>query len=82
MSSFIENEQRYVNYTLTKSVNDNIAFKISENKIVSPEEVAADILRALREQAASVVTETVVNAVITVPAYFNDKQRTSTFPEP
>jgi molecular chaperone DnaK len=45
---------------------------------VTPEEVSADILRALKRQAEEALEEAVNRAVITVPAYFNDAQRQAT----
>ena len=45
---------------------------------ISPEEVSADILRALKHQAEEALEEAVNRAVITVPAYFNDAQRQAT----
>ena len=45
---------------------------------VAPEEVSADILRALKQQAEEALEEAVDRAVITVPAYFNDAQRQAT----
>ena len=48
------------------------------NQRVSPEEVSADILRALKRQAEEALEEAVNRAVITVPAYFNDAQRQAT----
>ena len=48
------------------------------NRRVTPEEVSADILGALKSQAEAALGETVNRAVITVPAYFNDAQRQST----
>ena len=45
---------------------------------VTPEEVSADILRALKSQAEEALEEAVNRAVITVPAYFNDAQRQAT----
>jgi len=44
----------------------------------SPEEVSAEILRKLKADAEAYLGETVERAVITVPAYFNDAQRTAT----
>ena len=45
---------------------------------VTPPEVSAVILRALRERADAYLAESVTKAVITVPAYFNDSQRQAT----
>jgi molecular chaperone DnaK len=48
------------------------------NKQFAPEEVSAQVLRKLAEDAGKYLGETVTQAVITVPAYFNDSQRQAT----
>jgi molecular chaperone DnaK len=47
-------------------------------KLYSPEEISAQVLRRLVDDAAKFLGEKVTQAVITVPAYFNDAQRTAT----
>ena len=47
-------------------------------KLYSPEEISAQVLRKLADDAAKFLGEKVTQAVITVPAYFNDAQRTAT----
>jgi len=47
-------------------------------KMYSPQEISAMILRKLREDAQNYLGETITDAVITVPAYFNDIQRQAT----
>nr|YP_010619698.1 Hsp70-type chaperone [Tayloriella tenebrosa]WAX03711.1 Hsp70-type chaperone [Tayloriella tenebrosa] len=48
------------------------------NKSFAPEEISAQVLRKLVEDASSYLGQTVTQAVITVPAYFNDSQRQAT----
>ncbi len=50
----------------------------SAGKQFSPEEISAQVLRRLVEDASKYLGETVTQAVITVPAYFNDSQRQAT----
>jgi molecular chaperone DnaK len=57
--------------------NGACAIEIAE-KTYTPQEISAKILMKLKEDAEAYLTETVTDAVITVPAYFNDAQRKAT----
>ena len=54
-----------------------VEFK-GETKVFSPEEIGSMVLSKMKEVAESFLGETVTDAVITVPAYFNDSQRQAT----
>ncbi len=66
-----------VPYKVTKNTNGDAAFEI-DGKIVSPEEAASHVLIKMKETAEAYLGEKITEAVITVPAYFNDSQRQST----
>lgn len=71
------NESKMVPYKVTNNNNGDAVFEV-QGKIVTPEEVAAQILIKMKETAEAYLGEKVTEAVITVPAYFNDSQRQST----
>ena len=75
----ISKDSKQLPYKVTKDTNGNIKIKCSSvNKEFSPEEISAQILRKLVSDASSYLGEEVKQAVITVPAYFNDSQRQAT----
>jgi len=74
----VSNETTEVAYKVL-NVNGNVKLDApSQSKQFSPEEISAQILRKLVEDASKYLGETVTEAVITVPAYFNDSQRQAT----
>jgi molecular chaperone DnaK len=73
----VTEEAKIVSYKVVKGPNDAVRFEI-RGKQYAPEEIAALILRKLAEDAAKSLGERVTEAVITVPAYFNDAQRQAT----
>lgn len=73
----VESEIKTVPYEITKNANGDAVFKVAD-KIITPEEVAAQILMKMKETAESYLGHPVTEAVVTVPAYFNDSQRQST----
>lgn len=72
-----KSEQELVPYTLTAGPDDSVRFKAGD-KLAAPEEISAMVLQKLVEDASQYLGEKVTDAVITVPAYFNDAQRQST----
>ena len=66
-------------YKVVKDSNENIKIKCPAlNKEFSPEEISAQVLRKLINDATTYLGQEVTQAVITVPAYFNDSQRQAT----
>lgn len=66
-------------YKVGKDQTDNIKIKCPAlNKEFSPEEISAQVLRKLINDATNYLGQEVTQAVITVPAYFNDSQRQAT----
>jgi molecular chaperone DnaK len=71
------NEIKTVPYKVTSNSNGDAVFEV-QGKIMTPEEIGAQILIKMKETAEAYLGEKVTEAVITVPAYFNDSQRQST----
>ena len=75
----INAEAKQLPYKITKDSNDNIKIKCPAlTKDFSPEEISAQVLRKLINDATNYLSQDVTQAVITVPAYFNDSQRQAT----
>src|ERR1700761_3940166 len=73
----ISEEARAVTYDVVEGDGGAARFKVRD-KLYAPEEISALVLRKLAEDASKQLGERVTEAVITVPAYFNDAQRTAT----
>ena len=75
----INADAKQLPYKITKDSNDNIKIKCPAlTKDFSPEEISAQVLRKLINDATNYLSQEVTQAVITVPAYFNDSQRQAT----
>jgi molecular chaperone DnaK len=70
-------EIKLVPYKVVKAANGDVRIEV-RGKQYSPPEISAMILRKLKEAAEAYLGEKVTQAVITVPAYFNDSQRQAT----
>ncbi len=75
--SEVQSEIKNVPYKVVPGPNDAVRFLIA-GKQYSPEEISSMILRRLADDATKYLGEKVTDAVITVPAYFNDAQRQAT----
>lgn len=73
----VGSEIHNVPYKVTSNNKGDAVFEV-QGKIYTPEEISAQILIKMKETAEAYLGEPVTEAVITVPAYFNDSQRQST----
>jgi molecular chaperone DnaK len=75
----VTTETTEVSYKVLQDSNGNVKLDCpAQGKQFAPEEISAQVLRKLVEDASKYLGETVTQAVITVPAYFNDSQRQAT----
>ena len=75
--SEVADEKKLVPYKVVQGPNDSVRFDI-DGKLYAPEEIASAILKRLVEDASKYLGEKITDAIITVPAYFNDAQRQAT----
>lgn len=73
----VDEESKIVAYKVERGPAEAVRFDI-RGKLVAPEEVSAQVIRKLVDDASKYLGEKVTEAVITVPAYFNDAQRQAT----
>ena len=74
-------EDKKVPYTIVEAANGDAHIQVEvggETKVYSPQEISAMVLGKLKADAEAKLGETITEAVITVPAYFNDAQRNAT----
>src|SRR6202048_4141214 len=78
-SSEVESERKIVPYEVKAGKDDRVVVHVpNAQKEFTPEEISAMILQKLKADAEAYLGEKVTDAVITVPAYFNDAQRQAT----
>ncbi len=75
--SEVSEEEKLVPYTVTGGANDMCAIHVGDQTF-SPPEISAAILQKMKETAEAYLGSPVTQAVVTVPAYFNDSQRQAT----
>ena len=73
----VTEESKRVPYKVVRAQNGDSAFNV-RGQVLSPQEVSAKVLQKLKKAAEDYLGEEVTEAVITVPAYFNDAQRQAT----
>ncbi len=73
----VQKDASIVPYKIVKADNGDAAVEV-RGKTYSPAEISAMVLTKMKQTAESYLGETVTEAVITVPAYFNDSQRQAT----
>lgn len=75
--SEVKDESAHVPYKVAANQNGDAVIEV-DGKLLTPEEIGAQVLIKMKETAEAYLGEKITEAVITVPAYFNDSQRQST----
>lgn len=73
----VNEEKKHIPYEITRGENNTARVKIGD-RVYSPPEISAMILQKMKQTAEDYLGQKVTDAVITVPAYFNDGQRQAT----
>ena len=76
--SEVSDEQQIVPYTVIAGDNDAARVALDDDRVLAPEEISALVLAKLKADAENYLGAEITDAVITVPAYFNDAQRQAT----
>ncbi|XP_071447813.1 heat shock 70 kDa protein cognate 5 [Hetaerina americana] len=74
----VKKDMKTVSYKIVKASNGDAWVEGSDGKMYSPSQVGAFVLMKMKETAETYLGTSVKNAVVTVPAYFNDSQRQAT----
>ena len=76
-SSEVAEAMKHLPYKIVKAANGDAHVEV-RGKVYSPSEISAMILQKMKQTAEDYLGEKVIDAVVTVPAYFNDSQRQAT----
>ncbi|KAK8609796.1 hypothetical protein V6N13_093210 [Hibiscus sabdariffa] len=77
--SEVDEESKQISYKVSRDENGNVKLECPAiGKRFAAEEISAQVLRKLVDDASKFLNDKVAKAVVTVPAYFNDSQRTAT----
>ncbi|CAH1429478.1 unnamed protein product [Lactuca virosa] len=77
--SEVDEESKQISYTVVRDENGNVKLDCPAiEKQFAAEEISAQVLRKLVDDASKFMNDKVTKVVVTVPAYFNDSQRTAT----
>ena len=74
----VQRDIKLMPFTIARAENGDAWVSVLEDKKLAPQQVSAEVLRKMKQTAEDYLGETVTEAVITVPAYFNDSQRQAT----
>ncbi|MBI4992143.1 MAG: molecular chaperone DnaK [Candidatus Harrisonbacteria bacterium] len=73
----VQNDKKWLSYDIREAANGGVEVKLGD-KWLKPEEISAMVLAKLKADAEALLGEKIEEAVITVPAYFDDSQRQAT----
>ena len=73
----VKEEEKMISYEVVSGDNDSVRVQI-DDRLYSPPEISAMVLQKMKQTAEDYLGQKVTEAVITVPAYFNDSQRQAT----
>lgn len=73
----VQKELKTSPFEIIEHANGDAWVKVND-KAMSPQQISAEVLKALKKNAEDYLGKTVTHAIITVPAYFNDRQRQAT----
>ncbi len=74
----VQKDVSHVPFKIVRADNGDAWVQVQEGKKLAPQQVSAEVLRKMKKTAEDYLGEPVTEAVITVPAYFNDSQRQAT----